>query len=121
MAMSCASESFLFPLVTASGLERKTNVCFMNSFVDASHKLRPVSIIWVDPREDSKFRTSNVTKFASCSANGLLPEDLFLRDDLIESTSDCLARVAKTIIALVKWAETPVHTHNSCAEEAPST
>ena len=77
------------------------------------NKLRPGSIARIDPREDGKLRTSNVTKFlASCSVNGLPPEDLFLRDDLIEGTSDCLARVAKTIIALVKWAETPVPTHS---------
>ncbi|KAH9001955.1 hypothetical protein EDB83DRAFT_2324513 [Lactarius deliciosus] len=77
------------------------------------NKLRPGSIARIDPREDGKLRTSNVTKFlASCSANGLPPEDLFLRDDLIEGTSDCLARVAKTINALVKWAETPVPTHS---------
>lgn len=77
------------------------------------NKLRPGSIARVDPREDGKLRMSNVTKFlASCSANGLPPEDLFLRDDLIEATSDSLARVAKTIIALVKWAETPVPTHS---------
>ncbi|KAI0306148.1 hypothetical protein B0F90DRAFT_1814941 [Multifurca ochricompacta] len=77
------------------------------------NKLRPGSIARIDPREDGKLRTSNVTKFlASCSANGLPPEDLFLRDDLIEGTSDCLARVAKTIIALVKWAETPVPTQS---------
>ncbi|KAH8997825.1 Pkinase-domain-containing protein [Lactarius hatsudake] len=77
------------------------------------NKLRPGSIARIDPREDGKVRTSNVTKFlASCSANGLPPEDLFLRDDLIEGTSDCLARVAKTINALVKWAETPVPTHS---------
>ncbi|KAI9449931.1 hypothetical protein BJY52DRAFT_212138 [Lactarius psammicola] len=77
------------------------------------NKLRPGSIARIDPREDGKLRTSNVTKFlASCSANGLPPDDLFLRDDLIEGTSDCLARVAKTIIALVKWAETPVPTHS---------
>ena len=77
------------------------------------NKLRPGSIARVDPCEDGKLRMSNVTKFlASCSANGLPPEDLFLRDDLIEATSDSLARVAKTIIALVKWAETPVPTHS---------
>ena len=65
----------------------------------------------IDPREDSRLRTSDVTKFlASCSANGLPPEDLFLYDDLIESTSDCLVRMAKTIIALAPWAETPVPT-----------
>src|SRR5487761_427610 len=77
------------------------------------NKLRPGSIARVDPREDGKLRMSNVTKFlASCSANGLPPGDLFLRDDLIEATSDSLARVAKTIIALVKWAETPVTKHS---------
>jgi hypothetical protein len=55
----------------------------------------------------------NITRFlASCSANGLPPEDLFQHDDLIEATSDSLARVAKTIIALVKWAETPTTTHS---------
>ncbi|KAH8996588.1 hypothetical protein EDB83DRAFT_2534349 [Lactarius deliciosus] len=77
------------------------------------NKLRPGSIARIDPREDDKLRTANVTKFlASCSANGLPPEDLFLRDDLIEGTSDCLTRVAKTINALVKWAEIPVTTHS---------
>jgi hypothetical protein len=77
------------------------------------NKLRPGSIARVDPREDGKLRMSNVTKFlASCSANGLPPEDLFHRDDLIEATSDSLARVARTIIALVKWAETPVTKHS---------
>ena len=77
------------------------------------NKLRPGSIARVDPREDGKLRMSNVTRFlASCSANGLPPEDLFQRDDLIEATSDSLARVAKTVIALVKWAETPITTHS---------
>ena len=97
MAMSCASESFQYHLVTARGLERKTNVCSMDSFVDSWHQLRPGSKVWIDTREDSKLRTSDVTKFlASCSANGFLHGDLFLRDDLIESTSDCLAYVART-------------------------
>lgn len=86
------------------------------------NKLRPGSIARIDPREDGKLRTSNVTKFlASCSANGLPPEDLFLRDDLIEGTSDCLARVAKTIITLVKWAETPVPTHSHLLRGGGST
>ena len=67
----------------------------------------------IDPREDSRLRTSGVTKFlASCSTNGLPPEDHFLHDDLIECTSDCLARVAKTIIALAQWAEIPVPIHS---------
>ena len=60
-------------------------------------------------------RKSNVEKFlASCSANGLGPEDLFLPDDLVEGTSHGLARVARTIIALIKWAEvsSPTHSHS---------
>ena len=77
------------------------------------NKLRPGSIARIDAREDGKLRMSNVTKFlASCSTNGLPPEDLFLRDDLIEATSDSLARVARTIIALIKWAEAPIQTHS---------
>ncbi|KAI0060757.1 hypothetical protein BV25DRAFT_1806793 [Artomyces pyxidatus] len=72
------------------------------------NKLRPGSIARIDPREDGRVRTSNVTKFlASCSSNGLPSEDLFLRDDLIEGTFECLARVARTVSALVKWAEAP--------------
>ncbi|KAI0322777.1 hypothetical protein OF83DRAFT_1048659 [Amylostereum chailletii] len=72
------------------------------------NKLRPGSISRTDPREDGRVRTSNVTKFlASCTSNGLSSEDLFLRDDLIEGTSECLARVACTIIALLRWSETP--------------
>jgi hypothetical protein len=56
-----------------------------------------------------------VSKFlASCSANGLSPEDLFLPNDLIEGTSHSLARVVRTIIALVKWAEgsAPIISHS---------
>ena len=99
-----------FPRLPTRVLERNTNVCSMKRLMN---KLRPGSISRIDPREDGKLRTSNVTKFlASCSANGLPPEDLFLRDDLIEGTSDCLARVAQTIITLVKWAETPVPTQS---------
>jgi hypothetical protein len=52
-----------------------------------------------------------MTKFlASCSAKGLPPEDLFLPDDLMEGTSHGLTRVAGTIIALIKWAETSAPT-----------
>ena len=65
-------------------------------------KLRPRSFARIDPRVNGKLRTSDVTKFlASCSANGLPPEDLFPRDDLIDGTSDCLAYVARTVITLV--------------------
>ncbi len=74
------------------------------------NKLRASSVVRPDPREDGFVRTSNITKFlASCSSWGLANEDLFQRDDLIEATGESLARVAKTIIALVKFAEeTPV-------------
>jgi hypothetical protein len=51
-------------------------------------------------------RTSNVTKFlASCSTLGLSSADLFMRDDLIEGSYESLARVARTIIAVVQTAE----------------
>lgn len=66
------------------------------------NKLRPGTISRADPRDDGFIRTSNVTKFlASCSAQGIPFEDLFHRDDLIESTPESLARVARTIICVV--------------------
>ena len=71
------------------------------------NKFWPGSITQIGPCEDGVLRRSNVTKFLdTCSANGLPPEDLFLPDDLMEGTSHGLARVAGTIIALIKWAET---------------
>ncbi|KAI0293263.1 hypothetical protein BC826DRAFT_936292, partial [Russula brevipes] len=77
------------------------------------NKLRPGSIEWIDLREDGMFRTSNVTKFLDlCFANGLPPEDVFHHDDLIDATPDSLARVARTIIALVKRTEKPPSTHS---------
>src|SRR6266478_2336144 len=102
-----------------SWLRRQTMIAFFSlspyqpTLIRLMNKLRPGSIGRIDPREDGKLRMSNVTKFlASCSANGLSPEDIFHRDDLVEATSDSLARVSKTIIALVKWAETPVQTRS---------
>jgi hypothetical protein len=72
------------------------------------NKLRSASIVRPDVREDGIVRTSNVTKFlAACSSYGLAEEDLFQRDDLIEATSESLARVAQTIIALLKFVESP--------------
>ncbi|KAI0820321.1 Pkinase-domain-containing protein [Trametes gibbosa] len=68
----------------------------------------PNTIARVDRREDGFVRTSNVTKFlAACSSIGLSADNLFHRDDLIEATSECLARVAKTVIALSQLAEFP--------------
>lgn len=62
----------------------------------------------MDRREDGFVRTSNVTKFlAACSQVGVSREELFHRDDLIESTPDSMARVAKCIIALLRVNEFP--------------
>jgi hypothetical protein len=81
------------------------------------NKLRPGSIEWIDPREDGVLRTSNVTKFLeACFARELPTEDVFLHDDLINATTDALARVATTITTLVKWAEAPPPTNSLCLE-----
>ncbi|KAK6992189.1 cell division control protein [Favolaschia claudopus] len=73
------------------------------------NKLRSSSIVRPDVRDDGFVRTSNITKFlAACSSYGLPNEDLFQRDDLIEATSESLARVARTIIALIKYVDTPI-------------
>lgn len=72
------------------------------------NKLFPNTISRVDPREDGFMRTSNITKFlAACSSVGVRYDDLFSRDDLIESNAESLARVAKCIIALQQLAESP--------------
>ncbi|KAH7910459.1 hypothetical protein BJ138DRAFT_1152815 [Hygrophoropsis aurantiaca] len=73
------------------------------------NKYRPGTIARIDHREDGFKRTSNVTKFlAASSTQGVLSDDLFYRDDLIESTPDTLCRVARTIIALLKTFEKPL-------------
>ncbi|EKM50459.1 uncharacterized protein PHACADRAFT_263766 [Phanerochaete carnosa HHB-10118-sp] len=73
-----------------------------------ANKLHPGLISRVDKREDGFVRTSNVTKFlAACSSLGVPPEELFHRDDLIESTPDSMARVAKSIMALLRVTEFP--------------
>ena len=72
------------------------------------NKLRSVSIVRPDIREDGITRLSNMTKFlAACASYGLPEENLFHHDDLIEATGESLARVARTIIALFKFVETP--------------
>ncbi|KAI0953922.1 hypothetical protein AcV7_007316 [Taiwanofungus camphoratus] len=71
------------------------------------NKLFPGTISRVDPREDGFVRTSNVTKFlAACSSVGVRSDELFQRDDLIESNAESLARVARSVIALQKLTET---------------
>ncbi|KAG6854033.1 hypothetical protein C0991_011238 [Blastosporella zonata] len=73
------------------------------------NKLRSASIVKPDARDDGVVRMSNITKFlAACSSYGLPEEDIFLHDDLIEATGESLARVARTIIALVKFVDAPV-------------
>ena len=66
-------------------------------------------------------RTSNVTKFlASCSSTlGLSSEDLFLRDDLIEGSFESLARVSRTIIALIETSENPPPDHPRLQSRGP--
>ena len=85
------------------------------------NKLRPQSIEKIEPREDGVFLSSNMTKFFnSCDANGFPPEDLFEREDLIRAKTYSVARVANTILALVKWAEMPTQTPSHdpfCGEE----
>ena len=72
------------------------------------NKLRAASVLRPDPREEKIVRTSNITKFlAACCSCGLPNEDLFQLDDLIEGTGESLARVARTIIALIKFLEAP--------------
>ncbi|CAK5267814.1 unnamed protein product [Mycena citricolor] len=72
------------------------------------NKLRSSSVVRPDVRDDGFVRTSNITKFlAACSSYGLAEEDLFQRDDLIEGTSESLARVAHTIITLIKYVDAP--------------
>lgn len=70
-------------------------------------KVCPGSILRVDKREDGIVRSSNITKFlAACSSTlGISSEDLFFRDDIIEGSSESLARVSRTIITLIKTSE----------------
>jgi hypothetical protein len=73
------------------------------------NKLRSSCVVRPDPREDGFVKTSNVTRFlAACASYGLPNEDLFQRDDLIEATSESLACVAKTVIALFKFVDSPL-------------
>ena len=99
--------SFVFLSLAA---DYDTNTRF-NELTRLLNKIWPGSISQLDPCEDGVLRRSNVTKFLdACSAKGLPSEDLFHPDDLMEGTSHGLTRVAGTIIALVKWAETSVPT-----------
>ena len=72
------------------------------------NKIRPGSIPHVD-KEAAIAQISNITKFlATCSSTlGLPSEDLFLPGDLIEGSTDSVARVSRTIIAVIETLETP--------------
>lgn len=99
--------------LSVSGEERERRLfceALKDGFVlcQLMNKLRSSSVVRPDPKEDGFARTSNVTKFlAACASHGLPSEDLFQRDDLIEGSSESLARVAKTIIALIKFVDSP--------------
>ncbi|KAI0657977.1 Pkinase-domain-containing protein [Cubamyces menziesii] len=102
----------------ASGSEEKERRLFGEALRDGFvlcqclNKLFPNTISRIDRREDGFVRTSNVTKFlAACSSVGLSSDKLFHRDDLIEATSESLARVAKAVIALSQLAEFPPQSH----------
>ncbi|KAF9645362.1 hypothetical protein BDM02DRAFT_3189769 [Thelephora ganbajun] len=100
--------------VSSTGEDRERRLfseALRNGYVlcQLMNKVRPGSIARVDKREDGVVRTSNVTKFlASCSSTlGLSSGDLFHRDDLIEGSFESLARVSRTIIALIEISENP--------------
>ncbi|KAG8868866.1 hypothetical protein FRC20_002678 [Serendipita sp. 405] len=70
------------------------------------NKFRPGTVARPDPKEDGFTKTSNITKFLAGALNyGISSQDLFLRDDMLEASSESLARVAQTIVALVKLGE----------------
>ncbi|PFH51771.1 hypothetical protein AMATHDRAFT_58237 [Amanita thiersii Skay4041] len=73
------------------------------------NKLRSSTVVRPDAREDGIFRASNVTKFlAACASYGLPNEELFQPDDLAGISSESLVRVAKTVIALINFVDTPL-------------
>ncbi|KAK0488943.1 STE/STE11/cdc15 protein kinase [Armillaria novae-zelandiae] len=100
--------------LSASGEERERRLfteALRDGFVlcQLMNKLRSSSVVRPDPREDGLVRCSNITKFlAACSSYGLPDDDLFQRDDLIEASGESLTRVAKTIIALIKFVDAPI-------------
>ncbi|KAF8630155.1 hypothetical protein AX15_003105 [Amanita polypyramis BW_CC] len=101
-------------ILSPSGEERERRLfgeALKDGFVlcQLINKLRSCSMVRPDPREDGIFRSSNVTKFlAACASHGLPGEELFQPDDLTGVTSEPLARVAKTIIALINFVDSPL-------------
>lgn len=97
MVMFFASEFHSFPIVNFPADELSFSLV---------NKVVPETISRIDRREDGFKHTSNVTKFlAGCKTIGLRSDELFDRDDLLESTAEGLARVAKTILALSRISE----------------
>ncbi|KIM44724.1 hypothetical protein M413DRAFT_25159 [Hebeloma cylindrosporum] len=94
------------PGTSGSGEERERKI-FVDALRDGlMNKLRSSNIVRPDTREDGFVRTSNITKFlASCASYGMVDEDLFLRDDLIEGTREGAGRVARTVTKLVAFVE----------------
>ncbi|KAK2463521.1 hypothetical protein APHAL10511_004272 [Amanita phalloides] len=73
------------------------------------NKLRSTSVVRPDPREDGVYRSSNITKFlAACASYGLPSEELFQPGDLTAVASEQLARVARTIISLINFVDSPL-------------
>ncbi|KAJ7765490.1 STE/STE11/cdc15 protein kinase [Mycena maculata] len=77
------------------------------------NKLRASSIVRPSPSTTSPaVCEANITKFlAACASYGLPSEDLFDKDDLREGeagwSGEGLARVARTVVALVRYVEDP--------------
>ncbi|KAF8257388.1 hypothetical protein EI94DRAFT_1319712 [Lactarius quietus] len=84
-----------------------------------ANRLRLGSIARIDPREEGKPRTSNVTKFlASCSVNGLPPEDLF-RETISSRARPTASHAWQRLSLLFSSGQRPPyqHAHLSCVEE----
>ncbi|TFK29664.1 hypothetical protein FA15DRAFT_663822 [Coprinopsis marcescibilis] len=108
------ASSPISPAIAGTAGEERERKLFCDALRDGFvlcqllNKLRCSSVVRPDPREDGFVKTANVTKFlAGCASYGLADEDLFHRDDLIDGTSESLARVAQTIVFLIKFVESP--------------
>lgn len=78
------------------------------------NKFRPGTVARPDPKEDGFTKTSNITKFLAGALHyGVSNSDLFFRNDMLEASGESLARVAQTIVALVKLGEPALPPHGS--------
>jgi len=70
------------------------------------NKLKPNSIPRVDSREDGFRKCNNVVKFlGAAAAYGVPGEELFDAEDFHQDTGEAMARVAETILAIMRVAE----------------